>query len=71
MTPSLWCANSSIRRLTLWIDRCLRRHGVANLRQLQAQALADAGRLSYQVKTFKDYRPGFLHMDIKVLAADA
>lgn len=25
------------------LDRCLRRHGVANLRELQAKALADAG----------------------------
>lgn len=49
------------------LDRCLRRHGVANLRQLQAQALADAGQVEPQVKTFKDYEPGFLHMDIKYL----
>ena len=41
------------------LDRCLRRHGVGNLRQLQAQALADAGQVEPQVKTFKDYEPGF------------
>ena len=35
------------------LDRYLRRHGVANLRQLQAQALADAGQVEPQVKTFK------------------
>ena len=49
------------------LDRCLRRHGVANLRQLQAQALADAGEVEPPVKTFKDYEPGFVHMDIKYL----
>ena len=49
------------------LDRCLRRHGVANLRQLQAKALADAGETPPPVKTFKDYEPGFVHMDIKYL----
>jgi len=49
------------------LDRCLRRHGVANLRELQAQARADAGETEPPIKTFKDYEPGFLHMDIKYL----
>ena len=53
------------------LDRCLRRHGVSNLRELQAQALADAGAGAGEVeaptKTFKDYEPGFLHVDIKYL----
>ena len=49
------------------LDRCLRRHGVANLRELQAQARADAGETQAPAKTFKDYEPGFLHMDIKYL----
>ena len=49
------------------LDRCLRRHGVANLRDLQAQARADAGEAEAPAKTFKDYEPGFLHMDIKYL----
>ena len=49
------------------LDRCLRRHGVANLRELQAQARADAGETEVPIKTFKDYVPGFLHMDIKYL----
>ena len=49
------------------LDRCLRRHGVANLRELQAQARADAGEAQAPAKTFKDYEPGFLHMDIKYL----
>jgi hypothetical protein len=42
----------------------LSRHGVANLRELQAKALADAGESKPPLKTFKDYEPGFLHMDI-------
>lgn len=49
------------------LDRCLRRHGAANLRELQAQAGADAGQAPTRIKTFKDYEPGFLHMDIKYL----
>ncbi len=47
--------------------RCLRRHGLANLRELQAQARADAGEAQAPVKTFKSYEPGFLHVDIKYL----
>ena len=49
------------------LDRCLRRHGVGNLRALQAKARADAGEVQSPIKTFKDYEPGFLHMDIKYL----
>ena len=49
------------------LDRCLRRHGAANLRELQAQARADAGEAEPSIKTFKDYEPGFVHMDIKYL----
>lgn len=50
------------------LDRCLRRHGVSSLRELQAQAQADAGVLKGQpAKTFKDYEPGFVHVDIKYL----
>ena len=45
----------------------MRRHGVSNLRELQAQARADAGEAEAPVKTFKDYEPGFLHVDIKYL----
>ena len=49
------------------LDRCLSRHGVPNLRELQAQARAEAGEAEAPIKTFKDYEPGFLHMDIKYL----
>lgn len=49
------------------LDRLLRRHGVANLRELQAQAREAAGEQARPLKTFKDYEPGFLHIDIKYL----
>lgn len=49
------------------LDRCLRRHGVGNLLDLQAKARADAGEVQSPIKTFKDYEPGFLHMDIYYL----
>jgi hypothetical protein len=39
------------------------------LRELQARALADAGETQAPLKTFKDYEPGFLHMDINQPAA--
>jgi len=43
------------------LDRCLRRHGVGNLRTLQpvAEKAPHAA--------FKSYLPGYLHMDIKYL----
>jgi transposase InsO family protein len=45
------------------LDRCLRRHGVGNLKDLipviEGQ---DAPK-----KSFKDYEPGFVHIDIKYL----
>jgi len=45
------------------LDRCLRRHGVAQLRKLQV--LPEGEQPS--AKTFKDYEPGFVHVDIKYL----
>jgi transposase InsO family protein len=45
------------------LDRCLRRHGVSNLKSLQPQIEGETAPL----KTFKDYEPGFLHIDIKYL----
>ena len=45
------------------LDRCLRRHGVSNLITLQPEVQGTAK----PVKTFKDYEPGFLHIDIKYL----
>ena len=50
------------------LHRCLRRHGVSNLRALEA-ALNEEGSGSKQakVKTFKDYAPGYVHVDVKYL----
>ena len=45
------------------LDRCLRRHGVSDLKALQPQ---EEGKEAAK-KTFKDYGPGFLHIDIKYL----
>ena len=43
------------------LDRCLRRHGVGDLRALQAPPAASPH------KAFKSYEPGYLHMDVKYL----
>ncbi len=44
------------------LDRCLRRHGVSNLKDLRAEE--DNPK---PTKTFKDYVPGFVHIDVKYL----
>ena len=50
------------------IHRCLKRHGIADLRAMQRALVDDApDQTSHKPKTFKDYAPGFLHMDIKYL----
>ena len=43
------------------LDRCLRRHGVGNLRDLKAKV----ARPRYS--GFKAYEPGYLHIDVKDL----
>ena len=43
------------------LDRCLRRHGVGNLRELQAKAARP------KHSGFKAYEPGYLHIDVKYL----
>jgi transposase len=45
------------------LGRCLRRHGVSSLSEL----IADKSDEPAVSKTFKDYEPGFLHIDIKYL----
>ena len=45
------------------LDRCLRRHGVSDLKSLQPEEEGQAK----PAKTFKDYEPGFVHVDIKYL----
>jgi transposase InsO family protein len=44
------------------VDRCLRRHGLSNLK-----ALLPEEREHVPAKRFKDYAPGFVHIDIKYL----
>ena len=46
------------------LDRCLRRHGVSNLRALQPNIDSDQ---TTKHKSFKDYEPGFVHVDVKYL----
>lgn len=54
--------NTSVSRSGL--DRCLRRHGVSNLKALTPRDEAD---IKIKHKTFKDYEPGFVHVDVKYL----
>jgi len=53
--------NAAVSRASL--GRCLRRHGVSDLRDLVEQE----GAAPATKKTFKDYEPGFVHIDIKYL----
>jgi len=46
------------------IDRCLRRHGVSSLAVMKRELY---GEEAPQKKGFKDYEPGYLHVDIKYL----
>jgi len=48
------------------LDRCLRRHGVSNLRVLQRERGGDQAS-SQSPKRFNAYEPGFVHIDIKYL----
>jgi len=43
------------------LDRCLRRHGVGNLRDLQARVARP------KRSGFKAYEPGYIHIDVKYL----
>ena len=49
------------------LDRCLRRHGVSSLAQLRRERDAENPPEAQPKKTFKDYEPGFVHVDIKYL----
>ena len=46
------------------LGRCLRRHGVSSLKDLITE---QDGNTPVGKKTFKDYEPGFIHIDIKYL----
>jgi hypothetical protein len=43
------------------LDRCLRRHGVGNLRDLKAKVARP------KHSAFKAYEPGYIHIDVKYL----
>ena len=63
ITREFICADMSRSAL----DRCLRRHDLNNLRELQAACLNGEAACSPKSKAFKDYEPGFVHVDIKYL----
>lgn len=46
------------------IDRCLRRHGVSNLTVMKRELYGEEAPLK---KTFKDYEPVYIHVDIQCL----
>jgi len=48
------------------VNRCLIRHGLSRLRDILPKT-EDVGETDAPKKTFKDYEPGFLHIDIKYL----
>ena len=47
------------------LSRCLRRHKISNLKLLREQQAPAAP--SSKPKSFKDYKPGFIHADVKYL----
>jgi transcriptional regulator with XRE-family HTH domain len=58
--------NPTVSRVGL--GRCLRRHGVSDLRDLIPALESEQPAAK---KTFKDYEPGYLHIDIKYLPQNA
>ena len=46
---------------------CLKRHGLSNLKQMLRDQADAEGRPKLAVKGFKDYEPGFVHIDVKYL----
>jgi transposase InsO family protein len=50
------------------LARCLKRHGVSNLNQMKRARAEELGEeVVPPKKTFKDYEPGFVHVDVKYL----
>ncbi len=49
------------------LDRCLRRHGVSNFKVLIHAQQADEPKAKPEKQTFKEYQPGFVHIDGKYL----
>ncbi len=65
--PQAWRGHCGSRS---GLDRGLRRHGVSNVRQLRAELTGETAAppaVAAPLKTFKDYDPGFIHVDIKYL----
>ncbi len=48
------------------LDRCLRLHGVSSLKAMLGEQGEAAGK-ARPIETFKDYAPGFVHIDVKYL----
>ncbi len=57
--------NAEVSRSAL--NRCLVRHDAGNLRALHAELNPPDEPAAKPLKTFKDYEPGFVHIDIKYL----
>jgi len=57
--------NAEVSRSAL--NRCLVRHDAGNLRALRAEFNPADDLAAKPAKTFKDYEPGFVHIDIKYL----
>lgn len=57
--------NAEVSRSAL--NRCLVRHEAGNLLALRAELNPPQDPAAKPVKTFKDYEPGFVHIDIKYL----
>jgi transposase-like protein len=57
--------NADVSRSAL--NRCPVRHGVGNLHALRAELNPPDESTAKPAKTFKDYEPGFVHIDIKYL----
>ena len=57
--------NAEVSRSAL--NRCLVRHEVGNLHALRAALNPPSEAAGKPAKTFKDYEPGFVHIDIKYL----
>jgi transposase InsO family protein len=49
------------------IARCLKRHGLSNLKQMLREQAEAEGSPKLATKGFKDYEPGFVHVDVKYL----
>lgn len=49
------------------IARCLKRYGLSNLKQMLREQAEIENSPKLAIKGFKDYEPGFVHVDIKYL----